>query len=177
VPPAEQRVALALKKVAAFSSIDDPAKGNSNNSGNCARRENYCGVSGSGLESSDNCGKAEEILFGADVASDWKVGSPITMRDEIKGKAYQDKGEILAIEPEAKLSFSHWSALSGDADLPDNYHVVSFDLSPQDHGTRVTLTQSNLNGRVKPSDRAHKAVYERNWQGVLDGLANTVAKH
>jgi uncharacterized protein YndB with AHSA1/START domain len=72
--------------------------------------------------------KLKRFFFGADVASDWKVGSPITMR-EIKGKAYQDKGEILAIEPEAKLSFSHWRALSGDADVPDNYHVVSFDLS------------------------------------------------
>jgi uncharacterized protein YndB with AHSA1/START domain len=120
--------------------------------------------------------KLKKFFFGAEVASDWKVGSPITMRGEFKGKAYEDKGEILVIEPEAKLSFSHWSALSGDADVPDNYHVVSFELSPQNRGTRVTLTQSNLNGRIRPSDRAHKADYEKNWQGVLDGLANTVAK-
>jgi hypothetical protein len=40
----------------------------------------------------------------------------------------------------------------------------------------MTLTQSNMNGRVKPSYRARKADYEKNWRAVLDGLANTGAK-
>jgi uncharacterized protein YndB with AHSA1/START domain len=116
------------------------------------------------------------FFMGADVESDWKVGSPITMSGEYKGKSYQDKGEILVSEPEAKLAFSHWSALSGSADAPDNYHVVSFDLAPEAGGaTKVTLTQSNLSGNVKPSDREHRADYERNWRGVLDGLAKAVS--
>ena len=34
--------------------------------------------------------------MGADVESDFKVGSPITFRGEFKGKTYQDKGEIKA---------------------------------------------------------------------------------
>lgn len=118
----------------------------------------------------------KQFFFGAEVASDWQVGSSITMRGDFRGKAYQDKGEIIAIEPEAKLSFSHWSALSGEADVPDNYLVVCFELFPQEGGTRVKLTQSNLNGRVKASDRAQKADSGKNWRGVLDGLARVVAK-
>jgi uncharacterized protein YndB with AHSA1/START domain len=116
----------------------------------------------------------KRFFFGAEVESDWRVGRPIRMRGEYKGKPYEDKGDILTAEPNRRLSFSHWSALSGSADSPENYHVVSFDLTPQGDGTRVTLTQSNLTGGVKPADREHKAEYEKNWRMLLDGLAKVV---
>jgi uncharacterized protein YndB with AHSA1/START domain len=116
----------------------------------------------------------KRFFFGADVESDWRVGHPIRMRGEYKGRTYEDKGDILTAEPEKRLSFSHWSALSGAADIPENYHVVSFDLAPQGKGTNVTLTQSNLVGGAKPSDREHKAEYEKNWRTLLDGLAKVL---
>jgi uncharacterized protein YndB with AHSA1/START domain len=113
----------------------------------------------------------KQFFFGADVKSSWKTGDPITMSGAFKGKSYQDKGEILAFEPGQKLEFSHWSALSGAPDTPDNYHVVSFELTPNGKDTTVKLTQSNLNGTVRPSDVEHRADYEKNWQSVLDGLS------
>jgi hypothetical protein len=61
--------------------------------------------------------------------------------------------------------------MSGGRDAPENYHVVTFELTPQGDETAVTLTQSNLTGGVKPSDREHRADYEKNWRAVLDGLA------
>lgn len=39
----------------------------------------------------------------------------------------------------------------------------------------MTLTQSNLTGGIKPSDRANKAEFEKNWQTVLEGLDRTIA--
>jgi uncharacterized protein YndB with AHSA1/START domain len=118
----------------------------------------------------------KQFFFGADVESDWKIGHPIRMTGEFKGKAYEDKGEILEIDPGERLSFSHWSAMSGMADKPENYHVVSFDLSPDGKGTKVTLSQSNLRGDIKPSDLEHRAEYEKNWRTVLDGLEKVVTK-
>ncbi|MDB5393372.1 MAG: hypothetical protein JWM91_878 [Rhodospirillales bacterium] len=112
------------------------------------------------------------FFFGADVKSRWKLGDPITMSGSFKDKAYEDKGKILGIEPEKRLEFSHWSPLAGTADSPENYHVVSFTLTPQRKNTKVTLVQSNLTGEIKPGDREHRAEYEKNWQGVLDGLAD-----
>jgi uncharacterized protein YndB with AHSA1/START domain len=117
----------------------------------------------------------KKYFFGADVESDWVVGHPIRMRGEFKGHAYEDKGEILAAELEKRLAFSHWSPLSGEPDAPENYHVVTFDLQPERSGTAVSLTQSNLTGGVKPSDLEHKADYEKNWSGVLEGLAKVVS--
>jgi hypothetical protein len=61
--------------------------------------------------------------------------------------------------------------MSGQADAPENYHIVTFDLSPKGAGTTVVLTQANLAGGTSASDVAHRADYERNWSTVLGGLA------
>jgi uncharacterized protein YndB with AHSA1/START domain len=116
----------------------------------------------------------KRYFFGADVVSDFRVGSPIRWSGEFKGKAYQDKGEVLEVQPDKRLSMSHWSALSGAPDTPENYHVVSYDLKPEGESTRVTLTQTNLEGGVKPTDIEKRQEYEKNWTMVLDGLEKAV---
>jgi uncharacterized protein YndB with AHSA1/START domain len=117
----------------------------------------------------------KKFFFGADIETDWKVGSPITMRGEFKGKPYEDKGAVLIDEPLHILSFSHFSPLLGQPDVPENYHVVTIVLDPQsDLETHVELMQSNLTGGVSESDRQNKAEYEKNWNQVLEGLENLV---
>ncbi len=74
----------------------------------------------------------KKIFFGADVITDWKVGSPIIYKGEWQGKPYEDKGTILEFEPETLLVTTHWSPLSGVPDIPENYHKVSYELSGQD---------------------------------------------
>lgn len=113
----------------------------------------------------------KKFFFNADVESDWKRGSQIHFKDEFKGKPYGDKGVVLKVEPPQLLSFSHWSPLSGQADAPENYHLVTFSLAPDGKQTVVTLGQSNLMGGVTPSDVAHRGDYEKNWASVLEGLA------
>ena len=70
----------------------------------------------------------KQFFFGADVITDWKVGRPIRMKGEFKGKLYEDKGDIVTFDPPRQLSFFHCSAMSGQADTPANYHLVTFDL-------------------------------------------------
>ena len=113
----------------------------------------------------------KQFFFGAEVITDWKVGSPIRMKGEFKGKTYEDKGDIVTFDPPRQLSFSHWSAMSGQPDTPANYHLVTFDLAPEGAATHVTLSQANLTGGVTASDIEHRAEYEKNWTSVLDGLA------
>jgi uncharacterized protein YndB with AHSA1/START domain len=115
------------------------------------------------------------FFMGAKVESDFRVGSPIRFKGQFKGRDYEDKGEILEAEPGKKLSFSHYSPMSGAPDTPANYHVVTYELQPQGEATQVTLTQSNLEGGVKASDREHREEYEKNWAGVLAGLSRAVA--
>ena len=83
----------------------------------------------------------KEFMFGTTLETDWNVGSPITWQGEWEGKAYQDKGEILAVEPGRKLVHTHFSPLSGQEDEPDNYHTLEWTLEDQGGATRLTLAQ------------------------------------
>ena len=100
----------------------------------------------------------KQYLFNTEVISDWKVGSPILYRGEWEGKAFEDKGEILEIEPEKVLKSTHWSPLSGVPDSPENYHTVTYTLSGRGDNTEVTITQDN---NATEEEKAHS---ENNWQ-------------
>jgi len=106
----------------------------------------------------------KQYLFGTEVTSDWRVGSPITYRGEWQGKPYEDKGKVLEIEPGKRLVSTFWSSLGGLPDAPENYNTVRYELAPEDGATRLTVTQDN-----NPSQEAadHSA---QNWRTVLDGI-------
>jgi uncharacterized protein YndB with AHSA1/START domain len=109
----------------------------------------------------------KEYMFGTNVVTDWREGSPITWKGEWKGKAYEDKGEILRLEPGRTLQYSHFSPLSGLPDTSENYHTVTIELADDgDHGeeTHVSLTQDN-----NPTEEAREHS-EENWGVMLDGL-------
>lgn len=115
-----------------------------------------------------------EYFLGATVDTDWQVGSAITFTGEWNGKPFEDKGEILTFEPFEALSYSHWSSMSGAADTPENYHVVTIKLIDTVGGTAVVLTQSNLTGEATESDQKNRNDYEQTWRALLDGLKTTV---
>jgi uncharacterized protein YndB with AHSA1/START domain len=109
-----------------------------------------------------------EYMFGTKVVTDWREGSPILWKGEWKGKAYEDKGEILQLRPEHTLQYSHFSPLSGLPDQPENYHTVTIDLVSEGSRTRVSLAQDN---NPDEEARAHSA---ENWEKILSGLKKFV---
>ena len=106
----------------------------------------------------------KQYLFGTQVTTDWKVGSPITYEGVWEGKAYKDKGVVLQVEPGKLLVSTYWSALSGLPDIPENYQTVRYELAAEGKGTRLTIVQDN---NASPEDANHSA---QNWSMVLDGL-------
>ena len=109
-----------------------------------------------------------QYMFGARVDSDWREGSPIVWRGEWKGKAFEDKGVVLSVEPEQKLEYSHFSPLSGMPDQPENYHTVTIELAVRGKGTHVTLAQDK-NRTEEARDHSQK-----NWRTMLEGLKKLV---
>ena len=103
----------------------------------------------------------KQYLFGTQVTTDWQVGSPITYEGVWEGKPYKDKGQVLQVEPGRLLVSTFWSALSGLPDVPESYQTVSYELSAEGGGTRLTLTQDNNNTQ---EDANHS---EQNWKMVL----------
>jgi uncharacterized protein YndB with AHSA1/START domain len=108
-----------------------------------------------------------EYMFGTTVVSDWEVGGPITWKGSWKGKPYQDRGTILAVDPPRALSYDHYSPLTGP-DVPENHHTVTIALVPMGERTGVTLTQDN-NQTLEA--RLHS---EENWRKMLEGLQKYV---
>lgn len=113
----------------------------------------------------------KKCFFGADVDTNWLVGSPVQIKGEFNGMKYEDKGEVLVVEPPLRLRFSHLSGLSTQGDAPENYHIVTFNLVPEGKDTKVILTQANLIGGKTNADVTNRAEYEKNWSAVLVGLA------
>ena len=106
----------------------------------------------------------KKYMFGSEVKTDWKPGNPITWQGEFEGRKYEDKGEILAVEPGRRLEVTHFSPLTGQEDRPENYHRVLYELRQTDGGTSVRLTQDNSSSA---EEAEHSAA---NWQMMLDGL-------
>jgi uncharacterized protein YndB with AHSA1/START domain len=115
--------------------------------------------------------KVKQYLHGTEMSTDWKEGSPIAWRGEWKGRSYEDKGTVLAVQPEKLLSYTHWSPMGGSEDKPENYHTVTYKLSGEDGKTTLTLTQDN-----NPSQEEADKMADDNWGPVLDGLKDTVEK-
>jgi uncharacterized protein YndB with AHSA1/START domain len=112
--------------------------------------------------------QVKQVMWGADVVSDWKQGSPLIYRGVWEGKPYEDKGTILEIDPPRLLRTNYYSPLSGKPDVPENYAEVTYALSPQGGGTKLTVTQSNI------QDEAGRAQSEGNWGTALDAIKKLI---
>jgi uncharacterized protein YndB with AHSA1/START domain len=112
--------------------------------------------------------EVKQWFFGTDLATDWTPGSAITWSGEWEGKPYQDKGEVLAYDEPRRLSVTHFSPLTGQDDVPGNYHTLVYELSDADDGTSVTLSQDN-NGSEEEAEHS-----TQNWTMVLEGLKKQV---
>jgi uncharacterized protein YndB with AHSA1/START domain len=106
----------------------------------------------------------KHYMFGTNVVSDWREGAPIVWKGEWQGKPYEDKGTILQFKPQLVLQYSHFSPLAGQADVPENYHTVTIELSHGGAGTIVSLSQDN---NATDEEREHA---EQNWGTMLDSL-------
>lgn len=112
----------------------------------------------------------KQYLFGADVVTDWKVGSPIVYKGMWEGKPFEDKGKILQVEPEKLLVSTHWSPLAGVPDTAENYHEVRYELGADKSGTRLTIVQDN---NASKEEQEHS---EQNWGMMLASLKTLLEK-
>jgi uncharacterized protein YndB with AHSA1/START domain len=107
---------------------------------------------------------AREFMFGTDLETDWTVGSPIRWRGVWEGKSYEDYGVILEFEPGRRLVNTHFSPLSGEDDVPENHHTLTWTLEETGGATVLTLSQDN---NATPEAAAHS-------KGMWDSLVAKV---
>ena len=110
----------------------------------------------------------KQYMWGAEAISDWTLGSSLIYRGEWEGKSYEDKGTILEIDPPRRLRTNYYSPLSGKADAPENYAEVTYALTPEAGGTKLTVTQTNV------EDETAKARSEGNWEMALGSIKTMI---
>ena len=103
----------------------------------------------------------KEYFFGAEIMTDWKVGSPIRFKDEFNGNKYEEKGVLLNVKPNTQLEYSHWSHFDGLPDEPENYRTWAFDLTEKNGITQLVVREDNI-----PSEKQKKRSDEF-WNDVL----------
>ncbi len=112
----------------------------------------------------------KKYFFGTNASSDWKPGSPVTYKGEWQGKTYEDKGTVLDAVPGKLLRHTYWSSMSGIEDMPENYVTVTYELTPANIGTTLTVTQENI-----PDEKTKEHSLE-NWNMVLKNLKELLEK-
>jgi len=108
-------------------------------------------------------------LSGAEVDTTWEPGTPITWRGEYDGRSFEDRGEVLEVEPERRLVVTHYSPLTGQPDRPESYHHVTWSLRDDGDHTEVSVTQSLVEGEQEATAR-------ESWTNVLRQLKEHVER-
>jgi uncharacterized protein YndB with AHSA1/START domain len=108
------------------------------------------------------------LMFGSRVKTTWQVGTPILYQGEWQGTPFEDKGVIVEFDEPRRLRTTHYSPLSGEPDIPENYHEIEYLLEPLHDGTRITLSQDN-----NPTEEAAKHSDEM-WGAMLKSLKDLV---
>ena len=110
-----------------------------------------------------------KYMFGASVEASWRPGGAITWNGEYEGRPYQDKGEVLEVQPPRRLKLTHFSPLTGQEDRPENspHRQLRADRAGAEP-THLALSQDN-NADQDEADRA-----SANWTTMLTGLKATV---
>lgn len=103
-------------------------------------------------------------MFGTTIDTDWRPGSPVVWKGEYQGRPYEDHGTVLDVQPGRRLSVTHFSPLTGQDDVPENYHTLTYELAEREGVTEVTLTQDNAGSEEEAEHSAQM------WEQMLAGM-------
>jgi len=78
-----------------------------------------------------------------DIQTTWQVNSPIVISGFHHLK-FENKGTVLQFEPGQALKYNFLSSISRLPDIPENYTIIGFTLSPADNQTALTLVITNF---------------------------------
>jgi uncharacterized protein YndB with AHSA1/START domain len=82
------------------------------------------------------------------IESEFKVGMPIKICGTLHEQAFENIGTIQIFEPAKKFQYTSLSSLSHLKNIPENYSVLTFELSENNNQTAITFTQTNFPGKA-----------------------------
>ena len=115
--------------------------------------------------------KIKKYLFGTEVLTDWKIGSPIVFQGEYDGQQYKDKGNVIENKKNELLKYDYWSGFSGLEDKPENYSLVTYKIKNlDDNSVDFTWHQQGFS-----SEEGQKHT-EQGLEGMLEKIKELAEK-
>jgi len=102
-----------------------------------------------------------------EITTDWVVGNPIVITGFHHVK-FENKGRVLQLEPQKMIRYSHLSSVSRLPDVPENYSVITFQLTPEGDQTILKVTAENF-----PTETIYKHL-DFYWKGTVFIIKNNV---
>lgn len=97
----------------------------------------------------------KQYMFGCEVISDWKVGSPVFWKGKTENgeEVVYVKGTVLENEERKRLSSTTFDPNAGMADIPANYVKLTYELEELENGTLLTIIQGDFAGAEEGQKR------------------------
>ena len=105
-----------------------------------------------------------------DIQTNWQVNSPIVISGFHHLK-FENKGTVLQFEPGQALKYNFLSSLSRLPDVPENYTIISFTLSPADSQTALTLVITNF-----PTETIYRHL-DFYWRTTIELIKQLIEKN
>lgn len=109
----------------------------------------------------------KQYMFGCEVISDWKVGSPVYWNGKTENgdEITYVKGEVLEYEYGKKVTSTTFDPNSGMADIPENYVHLTYELQPIEDGVLLTITQGDFAGAEEGKKRYEES--KSGWKEMV----------
>lgn len=102
------------------------------------------------------------------ILTTWEPGRPVCLKGKLHGMDFENTGEVVAVEKEKVLHYTHKSSLSNLPDEPEHYCHLIFTLTFENDQTTLDLTISNF-----PTETIYKHL-EFYWRVTLKIIRFTV---
>jgi uncharacterized protein YndB with AHSA1/START domain len=109
------------------------------------------------------------LFWDSTVESDFVQGHPIVWKGVWEGKPFEDKGTIRQVQAPTLLQCTHWTPSSGP-DTEENYSLLTWKLSEENGGVRVTFLHENI------ATQAMKDHSEPMWKMLLERMKEMLEK-
>ncbi len=119
--------------------------------------------------------QTKKYMFGCEAISGWEIGAPLLWKGMADGKEMvYVKGNIVNIEPQKLLKYTTFDPNSGLEDVPSNYVTVTYDLTPENGHTILSVTHGDFSTVENGAKRYEDTMSGGGWEGVLNDIKNLV---
>ena len=122
--------------------------------------------------------ETKKYMFGCEALSGWKPGDSLLWQGRHEGKdMIFVKGNVVEYKPYEFLKYTVIDPFAAYPDVPENYLNVSYELTPADGGTKLTVIQDGFENAAE-GEKRYKDAYNNGegWNPILVQIKE-IAEH